>query len=138
MSDTADKQAYQVLYRSRAAWEVGEGSPDHRPGEHYPGDYAGKVISVVKAGHAWGPGDLEDPARRLLAVELTAEELALLRSGQRKIVNDGLANVSHEDSWGSLSEAIYALEGHHDYDEEATRLAKALPPVILHAAEKEA
>lgn len=141
---------YQVLYRTRPAWEVGSGGPDCRPGEHYPGDYAGQVISAVKIGHAWGPGDLKDPARVLLTLELTDEEAALLRSGKRKMTAGRPAEVGFDDTYGAIADDLRAkgmldLAGLPDGDEqrevfdlEVSRLSKTLPPVIHHAAEKEA
>jgi len=68
---------HEILYRTSPAWLV----PDGR-GLPYPGDWAGRIVSVRPAGHSWGPGDLADPNRGVIRLELTDEEARACRRGE--------------------------------------------------------
>lgn len=120
----AGKSIYQVLYRTRPAWEVGE------TGEHYPGDYAGIVISVMKADHAWGPGDLKDPARQVATLDLTDDEASKLRGRVSKMLERQPLPVTFDDRWGAVAVALAALtciEGSERFEMEADMLMRDLP-----------
>ena len=67
----------EILYRTSPAWLV----PDGR-GLPYPGDWAGRIVSVRPAGHSWGPGDLADPKRGVIRLGLTGEEARACRRGE--------------------------------------------------------
>lgn len=144
---------YEVLYRAAPAWLVPDGS-----GLPYPDDYAGKVIAVRPVGHKWGPGDLKDPKRRLVQLDLTDEELVALRSRMKRIDSSGgevlppwlrasVVDTTFDDRWGRLAGPLRErfadpeaaeLESEDPENEVgrqfgavAVSLKKALPPVVV-------
>jgi hypothetical protein len=83
------------------------------------------VIAVRPAGHEWGPGDLADPNRRVVTLELTPDEAALLGSRALKIdttktpgtprgesgpgvLGALVVPVTFEDRWGAVAPALRA------------------------------
>jgi hypothetical protein len=91
---------WKILYRKRPAWLIGEDERDRdqrvrlsdfavkAPDEaHYPGDYAGFVVSVIPAYRDFSPGELVDPNRAVVELDLTDDERADLASGVSRIVH---------------------------------------------------
>ena len=92
---------YEVHYRARPAWEVGEGTPEHVPGAHYHDDHAGKVLGVRPVGSD-RPSlrHMADKDRPVIERDLTPEEVVGLRNRTLKITDRGLEAVTVNDRWG--------------------------------------
>jgi hypothetical protein len=115
---------WKVLYRRRPSWLTGENEPDRDTRvrlspftalapdlAHYPGDYAGFVVSVVPAeGPAakdFSPGELVDPNRAVVELDLTDEGLAALRSRRSRIGVDRRPSVvTFDQKHGAIAAAL--------------------------------
>lgn len=115
------KKSWKVLYFDQAAWKVGEVESDRdtrlraraavAPTDRYPGDYPGRVISVIPAPHEFSPGDLADPNRRVVTLSLTDSERASLASRLSKVALGALGDlavdaVSFDHRWGRLAPVL--------------------------------
>ena len=127
---------YEVLYFAKPPWLIDETQEarDERvcsgraadAAECYPGDYAGRVSAVKPAGYAWRSGDLADPCRRLVTLELDEDGRQGAASKTLKLAGDRLVPVTFDDRWGAV--AVKLRERHPDpeaweADETAAREA---------------
>ncbi|MHC4199942.1 MAG: hypothetical protein ACYSU0_08125, partial [Planctomycetota bacterium] len=149
---------YEILYRTSPAWLV----PDGR-GLPYPGDWAGRIVSVRPAGHSWGPGDLADPKRGAIRLALTGEQARACRRGEVRFarVPDGdgasLVAVGFDERWGALAAGLRRRFGSeaerleaeagaladappgeapprdHSFDVAVRELKAALPRMVVHS-----
>jgi hypothetical protein len=110
---------WKVLHRRRPAWLAGEVERDRdervrlspfaplAPDEaHYHGDYAGFVVSVIPAERSFSAGDLADPNRAVVELELTDSELAVLRRRESRIVAGRLEPVTFDQRWGAIAPVL--------------------------------
>lgn len=96
---------FEVLYCVKAVWDVGANTLAVRKGEHYPDDYAGKVISVRKIGT--GPSLRKMANQHLKVVELDLDEKTRIGLSDRKLKIDPLTQKTAvptlDDRWGKIT-----------------------------------
>lgn len=123
-----------VLITPAPSWLIGEGDekPEYlvgrdgirtipepvNPDDHYPDDYAGKVVAVRRSGWRWTEMDLAG-GRVIVQMELTDQEAGWVSSRTRKIINGERVPITFEDRWGSQIAA--RLRERFDDAEDAER-----------------
>jgi hypothetical protein len=127
---------FQALVQSAPAWIPGEGfeasgnlldrqgrptiPQPSGPNDHYPDDWAGRIISIIGERDSFNAGDLLDSNRRVVSVTFTdsAEEEAA-RGHRLKMVGRSLAPVTFEDRYGASATDIITRYGSVEAAEEA-------------------
>jgi hypothetical protein len=110
---------WKILYRRRPAWLTGEDERDRDARArlsdlaalaldeaHYPGDYAGFVVSVIPADRDFTAAELADPNRAVVELDLDAEGLAALRRRESRILAGRPEPVTFEHRWGAIAPVL--------------------------------
>lgn len=102
---------YEVRYSAHHIWDVGKFTSKHRPGKHYPDDYAGKVIDVRRKGQGPSLRNMEDKAHPVIELNLTKQarhELAARVCKLGTVLDKpGPVPTTLDDRWGEdIAEVI--------------------------------